>query len=111
MPYREKKIEKLYYSISEVAGMFSVNTSLIRFWETEFELIKPKKNKRGNRMFTQKDIDNFHLIFHLVKDQGHTLLGAKEKLKNSEEDTRANLEAIKSLNHIKDFLIQLRNEI
>ena len=59
MPYREKKIEKLYYSISEVAGMFDVNTSLIRFWESEFDIIKPKKNKRGNRMFTQNDIDNF----------------------------------------------------
>lgn len=111
MPYREKKIEKLYYSISEVAGMFSVNTSLIRFWETEFDLIKPKKNKRGNRMFTKNDIENFHLIFHLVKEQGFTLVGAKEKLKNNEEDLRANLEVINSLNHIKDFLIKLRNEI
>ena len=111
MPYREKKIQKLYYSISEVAGMFSVNTSLIRFWETEFDIIKPKKNKRGNRMFTQNDIDNFHLIFHLVKEQGYTLVGAKEKLKNNQEGTEVNLEVIKSLNNIKDFLIQLRNEL
>lgn len=111
MPYREKKIEKLYYSISEVAGMFEVNTSLIRFWETEFDIIKPKKNKRGNRMFTRNDIDNFHLIFHLVKEQGYTLVGAKEKLKNNQEGTEVNLEVIKSLNNIKDFLIQLRNEI
>jgi DNA-binding transcriptional MerR regulator len=111
MPYREKKIEKLYYSISEVAGMFSVNTSLIRFWETEFDIIKPKKNKRGNRMFTKNDIDNFHLIFHLVKEQGFTLIGAKEKLKNGKEDAQSNLEVIKSLNHLKEFLIKLRNEI
>lgn len=111
MPYREKKIEKLYYSISEVAAMFSVNTSLIRFWETEFDVIKPKKNKRGNRMFTKIDIDNFHLIFHLVKEQGHTLNGAKEKLKNSSEEVSANHEVIKSLNHIKEFLINLRNEM
>ena len=111
MPYREKKIEKLYYSISEVAGMFEVNTSLIRFWESEFDIIKPKKNKRGNRMFTQNDIDNFHLIFHLVKEQGYTLVGAKEKLKNNSEETMANLEVIKSLTNIKEFLIQLRNEI
>ena len=103
MPYREKKIQKLYYSISEVAGMFSVNT--------EFDIIKPKKNKRGNRMFTQNDIDNFHLIFHLVKEQGYTLVGAKEKLKNNQEGTEVNLEVIKSLNNIKDFLIQLRNEL
>ena len=111
MPYREKKIEKLYYSISEVAGMFDVNTSLIRFWESEFDIIKPKKNKRGNRMFTQNDIDNFHLIFHLVKEQGYTLVGAKEKLKNNSEETVANLEVIKSLTNIREFLIQLRNEI
>jgi DNA-binding transcriptional MerR regulator len=111
MPYREKKIEKLYYSISEVAGMFSVNTSLIRFWESEFDIIKPKKNKRGNRMFTKNDIDNFHLIYHLVKEQGHTLHGAKEKLKNSAEETSANHEVVKSLNHIKHFLIKLRNEM
>lgn len=111
MPYREKKIEKLYYSISEVAGMFSVNTSLIRFWETEFDIIKPKKNKRGNRMFTKNDIDNFHLIFHLVKEQGHTLIGAKEKLKNNSEDINTNHEVIKSLIHIKDFLIKLRDEV
>jgi len=111
MPYREKKIEKLYYSISEVAGMFAVNTSLIRFWESEFDIIKPKKNKRGNRMFTKNDIDNFHLIFHLVKEQGHTLTGAKEKLKNNSEEISANHEVIKSLNHIKDFLLKLRNEM
>lgn len=111
MPYREKKIEKLYYSISEVAAMFTVNTSLIRFWESEFDIIKPKKNKRGNRMFTKNDIDNFHLIFHLVKEQGHTLVGAKEKLKNSSDETNANHEVIKSLSHIKEFLIKLRNEM
>ena len=91
--------------------MFDVNTSLIRFWESEFDIIKPKKNKRGNRMFTQNDIDNFHLIFHLVKEQGYTLVGAKEKLKNNSEETVANLEVIKSLTNIREFLIQLRNEI
>ena len=64
------KSTKLYYSIGEVAKMFDVNTSLIRFWEGEFDIIKPKKNKKGNRLFTQADVDNFHVIFHLVKERG-----------------------------------------
>ena len=68
----EKK-QKLYYSIGEVADMFDVNTSLIRFWEKEFSIIKPQKNSKGNRMFTVKDVDNFHLIYHLVKEKGMTL--------------------------------------
>ena len=111
MPYKEKRITKLYYSISEVAGMFSVNTSLIRFWESEFDIIKPKKNKRGNRMFTKNDIDNFHLIFNLVKEQGFTLSGAKEKLKNNNKQMRENWEVIKSLKEIKEFLLKLKKEL
>lgn len=83
MPYKETKVEKLYYSIGEVAEMFKVNTSLIRFWEKEFSIIKPLKNKKGNRLFTPKDIDNFHLIFHLVKEKGMTLKGAQKNLKRT----------------------------
>ena len=79
MPYKEPKIEKLFYSIGEVADMFKVNTSLIRFWEKEFDIIKPKKNKKGNRLFTKEDIENFHIIYHLVKERGMTLKGAKMK--------------------------------
>ncbi len=78
MPYKERKIEKVYYTIGEVAEMFDVNTSLIRFWEKEFDIIKPKKNKKGNRLFTKQDIDNLHIIYHLVKERGMTLKGAKE---------------------------------
>ena len=85
MPYKEKKVEKLYYSIGEVARIFDVNTSLIRFWEKEFDIIKPKKNKKGNRFFTKQDIDNFHLIYHLVKERGMTLNGAKKKIKENKE--------------------------
>jgi len=70
MPYKEKKIEKVYYTIGEVAEMFDVNTSLIRYWEKEFDVIKPKKNNKGNRLFTKQDIDNFHLIYNLVKVRG-----------------------------------------
>jgi DNA-binding transcriptional MerR regulator len=104
MPYIEKKVEKLYYSIGEVAKMFNVNTSLIRFWEKEFDVIKPKKNKKGNRFFTKKDIDNFHLIYHLVKERGMTLNGAKKKLKENKEETTENFEIIKSLTDIKKII-------
>ena len=78
---------KLYYSIGEVADMFGVNTSLIRFWEKEFDVIKPHKNKKGNRQFTKADVDNFHLIYHLVKEKGMTLKGAQQQLKNRKDET------------------------
>ena len=77
----EKQLTKLYYTIGEVATMFNVNTSLIRFWEKEFSIIQPKKNKKGNRLFTPKDIINFNKIYNLVKEQGFTLEGAKNALK------------------------------
>jgi len=77
----EKQLTKLYYTIGEVATMFDVNTSLIRFWEKEFTIIQPKKNKKGNRLFTPKDILNFNKIYNLVKVQGFTLEGAKNALK------------------------------
>jgi DNA-binding transcriptional MerR regulator len=111
MPYKEKKIEKLYYSIGEVAEMFNVKTSLIRFWEKEFDIIKPKKNKKGNRLFTKEDIDNFHIIYHLVKEKGMTLKGAKKKMKENREDTEHNFEIIKSLESIKEMLIEVKESI
>jgi len=82
MPYKEKEIEKLYYTIGEVAQMFNVNTSHIRFWSKEFDVIRPATNKKGNRMYTQPDIENFKKIYHLVKEKGFTLKGAKSELKD-----------------------------
>ena len=111
MPYKETKIEKLYYTIGEVAEMFKVNTSLIRFWEKEFDIIKPHKNKKGNRLFTPKDIENFHLIFHLVKEKGMTLSGANKKLKENKEDTVNNFEVVTRLQQIKVFLTELRDNL
>lgn len=101
--------DKLYYKIGEVAEMFNVNQSLIRFWEKEFNVIQPKKNSKGNRLFTQEDIDNFYLIFHLVKECGYTLEGAKRRLKEKRDETLKNIEIIKTLNKIKEFLIELRD--
>ena len=111
MPYKEKKVEKLYYSIGEVAEMFKVNTSLIRYWEKEFDIIKPKKNKKGNRFFTTTDIENFHLIFHLVKERGMTLKGAKQKLKENKEDTENNFTVVTRLQEIKELLIEIKEAL
>jgi len=108
MPYKEKKVEKLYYSISEVASMFNVNASLIRYWEKEFDVLQPKKNKKGNRLFTSKDIDNIYIIYHLVKERGMTLKGVKKKLKENREDTINNVEVVKSLQNIKNLLLEIR---
>ncbi len=106
----KQKAEKLYYSIGEVAKMFNVNVSLIRFWEKEFEIIKPKKNKKGNRLFTPTDISNFQIIYHLVKERGFTLQGAKNKLKENPDDTAKNVEVVKSLEKIKAYLLELKSK-
>ena len=90
MPYQDKAVEKLYYSIGEVAKMFDVNTSLIRFWEKEFDIIQPKKNKKGNRLFTKTDVDHLRIIYHLVKERGYTLQGAREKLRDNKDDVSDN---------------------
>ena len=104
MPYIERKVEKLYYAIGEVAVMFDVNTSLIRFWESEFDILKPKKNKKGNRLFTQKDLAYLKIIYDLVKEKGHTLEGAKRALK---DDRNALLEK----QELKDRLIKIRSQL
>jgi DNA-binding transcriptional MerR regulator len=111
MPYKEKKVEKLYYSIGEVSDLFKVNASLIRFWEKEFDIIKPKKNKKGNRFFTLQDIDNIRLIYHLVKEKGMTLSGAKKKLRENREDTYNNFEVVKTLNQIKTMLLEIKESL
>jgi DNA-binding transcriptional MerR regulator len=99
---------KLYYSIGEVAEMFNVNASLIRFWEKEFDIIKPKKNKKGNRLFTPDDIKHFRLIHHLVKEKGYTLKGARESLKKSPDDIDKKAEVLASLQRIKEELLEIR---
>jgi len=111
MAFKEFRIEKLYYSIGEVAKMFDVNTSLIRYWETEFTILKPKKNKKGDRMFRQKDMENLKIIYHLVKEKGFTLEGAKKRLRENREETIDNYRMIESLTKVRNFLEDLRDEI
>jgi DNA-binding transcriptional MerR regulator len=111
MAYKEKEIEKLYYSIGEVAEIFNVAPSLIRFWESEFEIIKPKKNRKGNRQFTKEDIDNVRTIYHLVKEKGFTLQGAKEMLRNDTDSIKDNMTLIDSLRDVRKFLVELRDKL
>ncbi len=106
-----ENIEKMYWSIGEVASMFDVKPSLIRYWEKEFPVIKPHKNKKGNRYFTQEDIENLKLIYHLVKERGMTLRGEKIKLKENKHDTVNNYEVINSLKEIRNYLLQLKNQL
>lgn len=103
--------EKRYYAIGEVAKAFNVNTSLIRFWEKEFDILKPKKNAKGNRKFTPEDIKNLKFIYHLVKERGFTLEGAKTHLKEEKKKTLTNFEIISKLEGIKAQLIKLKNEL
>jgi DNA-binding transcriptional MerR regulator len=106
-----KDPDKLYYTIGEVARMFDVNTSLIRFWEKEFDIIQPKKNKKGNRLFTPRDVDNLQIIYHLVKERGFTLQGAKDKLNENKKDVVDKVEIVRSLKRIKSFLEDIKAEL
>ena len=106
----KNKSKKIFYSIGETAKIFNVNVSLIRYWEKEFSILKPKKNKKGNRLFSQKDIDNLHLIYNLVKERGYTLEGAQKQLKNN-KDLNSEIEIINRLKKIRSFLIDLKNEL
>ena len=107
MTKKKAESSRIYYSIGEVARMFNVNTSLIRFWEKEFDVLRPHKNKKGNRLFTRKDVDHLHTIYHLVKERGYTLKGAKEKLKKDPDEIRKDIEVIKTLDKLRDFLLAI----
>ncbi|GAA4279608.1 MerR family transcriptional regulator [Gaetbulibacter aestuarii] len=103
--------EKRYYGIGEVARAFGVNTSLIRFWEKEFDVLQPKKNAKGNRKFTPEDIKNLKFIFHLVKERGFTLEGAKTHLKEEKKQALSTFEIIDKLENIKSELIKIKNQM
>ncbi|MFK7908108.1 MAG: MerR family transcriptional regulator [Chitinophagales bacterium] len=102
---------KRYYSIGEVALMFGVNASLLRYWETEFPILNPKKNRQGKRLYTQKDIGNLKLIYSLVKERGYTLEGAKNKLKGSRNELDNQLRVVKTLEDIRAFLVTMRDQL
>lgn len=103
--------DKRYYSMGELAKAFDVNASLIRFWDKEFDILKPKKNAKGNRMFTPEDVKNLQLIYHLVKERGFTLEGAKTHLKVGQKKTLDSFDIISKLEVVKAQLTQIKNEL
>ncbi len=103
--------EKRYYGIGEVARAFDVNTSLIRFWEKEFDALQPKKNAKGNRKFTPKDIKTLELIYHLVKERGFTLEGAKTHLKENRQKALDTYEIIRKLERVKAELNKIKDQL
>jgi len=111
VPFKEPKIEKVFYSISEVAGMLNVNASLIRFWDKEFSIIKLQKNKKGNRLFTAEDIQQLKVIYHLVKERGMTLKGAQDLLRKNKTGSPDTAVVIEKLLNIREQLIAIRDEM
>jgi DNA-binding transcriptional MerR regulator len=111
VPYKEPKIEKVYFTIGEVAEMLGVNTSLIRFWDKEFSVLKLQKTQKGNRIFTKDDIQQLRVIYHLVKEKGMTLKGAKQVLHLNREGATKTAEVIRKLLDIKQQLAEIRNEM
>lgn len=111
MPYKEREINKLYYTMGEVTQMFDVNASQIRFYEREFDILQPKKNKKGNRLFTQNDIANLKIIFNLVKDKGYTLQGARDYLRSNKTEAKENQRVVDSLERLKSFLVEVRDSL
>ena len=106
-----KPIKKIYYTMGEVTEMFDVNPSLIRFWEQKFDILKPHKNKKGNRLFTPADLDNLRLIYHLVKEKGMTLAGAQKRIRENRTGVARDLEIIDKLQRIKAMLMEIREDL
>lgn len=104
-------LDKQYYSISEVATMFRVNNSLVRYWENEFDILQPKKNRKGDRLFRQEDIQNLKLIYHLLRERKYTIEGAKQKLREDKRVASRNFEMVKSLQKVRQFLTELKDQL
>ena len=111
MPYKDREITKLYYTMGEVTQMFDVNASQIRYYEREFEILQPKKNKKGNRLFSPDDVENLRIIFSLVKDKGYTLQGAKDHLRSNKDEEKENQKVIDSIERLKHFLLEVKEKL
>ena len=111
MPYKEKEIEKLYWSISEVSEMLGLSQSQLRFWEKEFDNFNLKKNKKGDRFYTTKDIESLKMIKYLLKEKQYTIKGAKEKLKANTETSEQQFQTVETLKKIREFLVQLKDNL
>ena len=111
MPYKERSIEKQYFTIGEVATQFNVAESLIRFWETEFEDLRPRRSKKGNRLYTPQDVEIFRTIYHLLKERGYTIPGAREMLKSKGGQLKDKVDVIQSIEKVRAFLVSLKKEL
>jgi len=109
--FKELKSEKHFYSIGEVATKFSLAPSTLRFWEKEFDTIKPFKNKKGDRFYTQEDINHLALINHLVKERGMTLKGARTKIKQNKSETESTFEIVQKLQQIRSYLLEIKESL
>ncbi len=105
------ELRKRYYTIGEAAEMFAVSTSLIRFWENEFDFLRPHKNSKGDRRFTPENIEQLQLIYHLVKERGFTLQGAKQEIERDQQRIREKIDVLRKLRAMRAFLNQLRQEL
>lgn len=111
MHFQLPQLNKRYYTIGEVAEIFDVNTSLLRYWEKEFPKLHPKKNKKGNRAYTPKDIEQIRLLYHLVKERGFTIEGARKKLRDNRDDVAQEAEVVSRLMGIREKLVKLKSEL
>jgi DNA-binding transcriptional MerR regulator len=111
VPYKEPKIEKVVFTIGEVAELMHTSTSTIRYWENQFDELKPQKNKKGNRLFTKEDVELVRFIHHLVKERGLTIKGAKQKLKDNREETIHNYEIVKRLQSVRQQLLEIKDQL
>ncbi|HNS18814.1 MAG TPA: MerR family transcriptional regulator [Bacteroidales bacterium] len=107
MTSKSHTVDKIYYSISEVAAMFGVNASLIRFWEKEFDVLQPIRNRKGNRLFARADLENLQIIYHLVRERGFTLEGARKHLKQHRNETLPIAQVSHSLQKIRETLLEI----
>ncbi len=101
----------MFYSMGEVSEMFDVNPSLIRYWESQFDALKPKKNKKGNRLFTPQDVETLKVIYHLVKERGMTLEGAKKSLKQNKGAISRDSELLERLQRVRALLVEVREDL
>lgn len=111
MNIKQLNDEKLYYSIGEVSKLFDISRSLIRYWESEFEILKPHKNGKGERKFTKKNIEQLSIIYHLVKERGFTLKGAKAEIETNKDKLEKKHQALKKLNELKGFLKEISDSL
>lgn len=108
---KSKPSRKMFFSMGEVSEMFDVNPSLIRFWEKRFDVLRPRKNAKGNRLFTPEDVENLKLIYHLVKEKGMTLAGAERYLKDNKHALKRDVQILEHLGRIRSALLEIKSEL